>query len=99
MKYDGIKRKDPRPLPKVRKNEPLNLDQLGIIMIVLVFGIVSSILVFLCEVRKTNKSKSGSNEKGDSGMKLRIVEEMDEGGASGERGVGQMEVVEEEIVS
>ena len=48
------------PLPRVRKDKPLNLDQLGITMILSVCGAVSSLVVFFYEVRQTNKDNTGS---------------------------------------
>lgn len=114
IKYDVLKPPMLRPLQKVWKDEPLNLYQLEIIMIVLVFGMVLSILVFLFELRQTKKKKTESSrsksltglhegEKGsikrDQMIELRIEGEMDKRGGNVEREIEHIEVVEEEIVS
>ena len=104
IKYDGLNHAIPIPQPKVWKDEPLNLYKLGIIMILFVFGIASSTLVFLFELRK-NKVKSGSNKpkssKGRAGgvrrIELRIEDKMVGGGRNMERRVKQLEVVEEDV--
>ena len=66
----------------------------------------SSILVLFVELRKSNIRKSGMNqsqslkERADKGMiELRIKEEMVKGGWTGEKGMDQIEVMEEEAVS
>ena len=94
IKDDGLIRPIPIPLPKVWKDEPLNLYQLGIIMIVFVFGMVSSICVFLFEVvRKSNKTKKiASNEPNEQRRGTKLIGE-------GEGRVEDIEVAEEEIVS
>ena len=60
MKYDllNLQAMTTTTLPKVWKDKPLNLLQLGIILIVLVIGIVLSILVFLFEVKQVNRNKT-----------------------------------------
>ena len=55
MKYDALNPPAAVPLPKVWKDEALNLSQLGIIMIIFVVGVFSSIFAFLLELRKTIK--------------------------------------------
>ena len=93
IKDDGLIRPIPIPLPKVWKDEPLNLYQLGIIMIVFVFGMVSSICIFLFEVRKGNKTKkTASNEPNEQHRGTKLIGE-------GEGRVEDIEVAEEEIVS
>ena len=47
----------PIPQPKMRHNQPLNLTQLGIIMIILVVGLVVGASVFVIEVTKKSKCK------------------------------------------
>ena len=49
MKYDMIDTEMLEPLPKVWKNKPLSLLQLGIIMIITLIGITLSIFVFMWE--------------------------------------------------
>ena len=56
--------------PKVRRDEPLNLIQLGIIMIVQVVGLLIGTVIFLIEVVKKAKEKSVS--KADDGIKMEI---------------------------
>ena len=46
------------PDPKVRRNQPLILRQLGIIMIVQVAGLLLGTIVFLVEVLKKGKVSS-----------------------------------------
>ena len=60
------------PLPRVWKDKPLNLTQLGITMIIFVCGMVSSLVVFCYEIRQRNKhktatSQSKSLERGEDG--------------------------------
>ena len=106
IKYDGLNHAIPIPQPKVWKDEPLNLYNLGIIMILFVFGIASSTLVFLFELGK-NKIKSGSNKPksskgrtgGVSGIELMIEDKMVGGGRNMERRVEQLEVVEEDVLN
>ena len=50
MKYDMLKTEMSDPLPKVWKDKPLNLYQLGIIMIITLLGVTSSIMVFIWEL-------------------------------------------------
>ena len=55
----------PIPDPKVRHNQPLNLTQLGIIMIILAVGLVIGTAVFMIELIKKPKSKrAGELAKG-----------------------------------
>ena len=58
------------PDPKVRRNQPLILRQLGIIMIVQIIGLLIGTVIFLIEVVKKEKAKSVS--KADDGMKMEI---------------------------
>ena len=64
----------PIPVPKamVRKNQPLILRQLGIIMIILVVGLFIATIVFLLELLKKPKLKNASKEKG--GFELSTVQ-------------------------
>ena len=43
--------------PKMRRNQPLMLTQLGIIMIVLVIGLLLGTIIFLIEVLKKSKKE------------------------------------------
>ena len=43
--------------PKVRRDQPLIMSQLGIVMIVLAVGLVLSIPAFLCELLKGSAKK------------------------------------------
>ena len=52
LRHDALKAAIPIPDPKVRLNEPLNLWQLGIIMIIYLSGVSISILAFIGEVLK-----------------------------------------------
>ena len=62
MKYDVQRKAILIPLPKVWKDQPLGLHQLGIIMIVFGVGAISSTLVFFIELRgkKRQSASSGS---------------------------------------
>ena len=55
---------------KVRRDEPLNLKQLGIIMIVQVIGLVIGTVIFLIEVVK--KAKEKRVPKADDGFKMEM---------------------------
>ena len=55
IKYDVLKPGIQIPDPRVRRNQPLILRQLGIIMIVLVVGLFLSTIVFLVELPKKQK--------------------------------------------
>ena len=68
---NGVKRPPERIIdPKVRRNQPLILRQLGIIMIVQVIGLLIGTVIFLIEVVKKAKEKSVS--KADDGMEMEI---------------------------
>ena len=56
--------------PKVRRDQPLDLIQLGIIMIVQVVGLLIGTVIFLIEVVK--KAKEQRISKADDGMKMEI---------------------------
>ena len=56
--------------PKVRRDEPLDLEQLGIIMIVQVIGLLIGTVIFLIEVVKKAKEKGVS--EADDGMKMEM---------------------------
>ena len=105
MKYDVLKREIPIPMPKVWKDQPLNLLQLGIIMIVLGVGIFSTILTFFFELRKGNIKTNGPNQSrsskgnGKGGRTEVRIMEMAEGGGSGEKEVGHIEVKEKAVGS
>ena len=62
--YDVIRPMTPIPDPQVRRDQPLILSQLGIVMIVLAVGLVLSIPVFLCELKK-GRVRSNSNQLKD----------------------------------
>ena len=75
-------------------------------MIVFCVGVFSSIFVFFLELRKSNIRKSGMNQSqslkeiANKGMiELRIEEEMVKVVWTGEDGMDQIEVMEEEAVS
>ena len=55
--------------PKVRRDQPLNLRQLGIIMIVQVIGLTLGTIIFFIEVLKKSKEKSVS--KADDGIEMK----------------------------
>ena len=52
VKYDFVKPPLDIPLPKVRRDQPLIMSQLGIVIIVSAVGLGLSIPVFLCELMK-----------------------------------------------
>ena len=56
MKYDMIDTEMLEPLPKVWKNKPLSLLQLGIIMIITLIGITLSIFVFMWELLRRRQN-------------------------------------------
>ena len=51
----------PKPDPKVRHNEPLNLEQLGIILIILVVGLSIGTLALLVELLMKPKFTSAGH--------------------------------------
>ena len=106
MKYDVINPPMFIPLPKVWNDMPLSLDQLGIIMIVFGVGVISSIFIFFFELRKYNIKKSGVNkshsskEGADKGIiEQRITEQIVKAWWTGEKGMDQIEEMDEEVVS
>ena len=58
LKYDIIIPPFPILDPKVRRDQPLVMYQLGIIMIVLAVGLILSLLVFFCELMKSRGKKN-----------------------------------------
>ena len=54
MKNDMMETDMPDPIPKVWKDKPLNLFQLGIIMIICLFGVIASIVVFMWELYRSS---------------------------------------------
>ena len=72
--YERMKNSITRPpkkihYPKVRRNQPLMLRQLGIIMIVLVIGLLLGTIIFLIEVLKKSKKEEGVL-KADDGIEM-----------------------------
>ena len=63
IKYDVFRPGIQTPDPRVRRNKPLILKQLGIVLIVLVVGLFIATIVFLLELTKkpmlNNVSKEG----------------------------------------
>ena len=55
VKYDIFRPGIQIPDPRVRRNQPLILKQLGIIMIVLVVGLFIATIVFLVELARKQK--------------------------------------------
>ena len=101
MKNKVLRPAIPIPLPKLWKDEPINLYQLRILPIGLGVGIISSVTVFIYELRKTNVNRSGSSQskssirRGDKGrIEIMIMEDVvDEGGGIVEEGMEHIEVV------
>ena len=58
LKYDVVKPHIFIPYPKVRRDQPLTMSQLGIVIIVLASGLGMSIPVFICELIKGSRKKS-----------------------------------------
>ena len=54
VKYEVFRPGIQNPDPRVRRNQPLILKQLGIIMIVLAVGLFVATIVFLLELSKKN---------------------------------------------
>ena len=57
LRRDTLPHPHPIPKPKVRHNEPLIFDQLGITMILFLIGILISIFVFLWERFQSHKGE------------------------------------------
>ena len=68
LKYDVIRPPFPIPDPKVRRNQPLIISQLGIVMIILAVGHILSLPVFFCEILKGRGKKLKDRQLGDSTM-------------------------------
>ena len=65
MKYD-IRRPPPlTPYPKLRRNKPLAMSQLGIIMIILAVGHILSLPVFFCELMVGRGKKAAALQPKD----------------------------------
>ena len=95
MKYDVLKQAIPIPFPRVWKDQPLNLYQLEIIMIVFGVGIFSSILAFLYELRKTDIPKQFKfpDSRGKDKIEPKNMEKTVKGGGLRDEGVDRIEVV------
>ena len=63
VKYDIFRPGIQIPDPRVRRNQPLILKQLGIIMIVLVVGLFMATIVFFVELPRRPKSNKATVEK------------------------------------
>ena len=63
VKYDIFRPGIQIPDPRVRRNQPLILKQLGIIMIVLVVGLFMATIVFLVELPGKQKLKKATKVK------------------------------------
>ena len=61
LKYDIVRPPFHIPLPKVRRDQPLIISQLGIVLIVLAVGLGLSIPMFLSELMK-GRGKKAMNE-------------------------------------
>ena len=68
LKYDIIRPPLHIPYPKVRRDQPLIISQLGIVMIVLVVGLFLSLPVFFCELMKGRGKKLNDQQLKDSTM-------------------------------
>ena len=64
------------PYPKVRRNQPLIMSQLGIVMIVLAAGLVVSFPVFLLELMKGRGKKTSNKLEERKHMSLMEVENL-----------------------
>ena len=63
VRYEVMKQPTLIPDPKVRRNQPLILRQLGIIMIILVAGLFIGITLFLVELRKKPSTDKDTGKK------------------------------------
>ena len=68
IKYEIIRPPFPIPDPKVRRDQPLIMSQLGIVMIILAVGHILSLPVFFCELIKGRGKKLKDRQLGDSTM-------------------------------
>ena len=62
LKYDIVRPPLSIPYPKVRRDQPLIMSQLGIVVIVLAAGLSLSLPVFFCELVK-GRGKKNLNQK------------------------------------
>ena len=63
VRYEVMKQPTLIPDPKVRRNQPLILRQLGIIMIILVAGLFIGITLFLVELGKKPSTAKDTGKK------------------------------------
>ena len=76
LKYDIVRPPFHKPYPKARRDQPLIMSQLGIVMIVLAVGLGLSLLVFLGELMR-GRGKKTLNEKEESNhMTLAEIEHL-----------------------
>ena len=68
IKYDIIRPPFPIPDPKVRRDEPLIISQLGIVMIILAVLHFLSLPVFFCELMRGRGKKLKEQQLGDTTM-------------------------------
>ena len=68
IKYEIIRPPFPIPDPKVRRDQPLIISQLGIVMIILAVGHILSLPVFFYELMKGRGKKLNDQQLRDSTM-------------------------------
>ena len=64
------------PLPKVRRDQPLIMSQLGIVFIVLAVGLGLTIPVFLCELIKGRGQKTLNESEDRKHLTLAEIEHL-----------------------
>ena len=76
LKYDIVRPPLPIPYPRVRRDQPLIISQLGIVMIVLAAGLGLSIVVLLGELVKGRGKKAFNKPEERKPMTLMEVERL-----------------------
>ena len=76
LKYDIVRPPFHKPYPKARRDRPLIISQLGIVMIVLAVGLGLSLLVFLGELMIGRGKKTLNKEEESKHMTLAEIEHL-----------------------
>ena len=76
LKYDIVRPPSSIPYPKVRRDQPLIMSQLGIVLIVLAVGLGLTFPVFLCELIKGRGKKTLNESEERKHLTLGVIEHL-----------------------
>ena len=76
LKLDIIRPSNIKPYPRVWRDEPLSISQLGIVFIILTVGHFLTLMVFFCELLRRRSKKTLDQKCRDSSNKPREGEDM-----------------------